>query len=109
MAIGCLWTSGQLIEVATKAFFFLLCVVMIGCSWTIDEHGHQGRIYLCCDCRMWVCLFFSQSLGFDPHSKIHLKELSFALSSEWTGQVAVTNSLSHALTATYQQELIFLR
>ena len=57
----------------------------------------------------WCFYFFPQSLGFDPQSKIHLKELSFALTSEWTGQVAETNSLSHALTATYQQELIYLR
>nr|KAG5712828.1 hypothetical protein BaRGS_007425 [Batillaria attramentaria] len=38
------------------------------------------------------------SLGFDPHSKIHLKELSSTLVSEWVGQMSVENTLGHAVS-----------
>ncbi|XP_076441857.1 uncharacterized protein LOC143280938 isoform X2 [Babylonia areolata] len=48
-------------------------------------------------------------LGFDPDSSIQLKELSLALSSEFLGASADSHPLRHAITATYNQELTFLR
>ncbi|KAL8588896.1 hypothetical protein ACOMHN_051490 [Nucella lapillus] len=48
-------------------------------------------------------------LGFDPESKILLKDLSLALSTEWCGPTADASPLGHAITATYHQELAFLR
>ncbi|KAK7505603.1 hypothetical protein BaRGS_00003348, partial [Batillaria attramentaria] len=49
------------------------------------------------------------SLGFDPHSKIHLKELSSTLVSEWVGQMSVENTLGHAVSTLYRNELTYLR
>ncbi|XP_076463674.1 uncharacterized protein LOC143295885 [Babylonia areolata] len=49
------------------------------------------------------------SLGFDPQSRVSLKDLSSALSREWYAQAAEGTSLAQAATATCLQEILCLR